>query len=34
LTAAGAAALRVHLNTQKDVAEVGLRRLEGSWGMA
>jgi DNA-binding PadR family transcriptional regulator len=34
LTAAGAAALRVHLTTQKDVAEVGLRRLDASWGLA
>jgi DNA-binding PadR family transcriptional regulator len=32
LTATGAAALRVHLATQRRVAEVGLRRLAGSFG--
>jgi DNA-binding PadR family transcriptional regulator len=34
LTAAGAEALRVHLETQHSIAEVGLRRLAGNWGMA
>jgi DNA-binding PadR family transcriptional regulator len=34
LTAAGAEALRVHLADQRKVAEVGLRRLAGSWGKA
>jgi DNA-binding PadR family transcriptional regulator len=34
LTAAGAAALRAHLASQRRVAEVGLRRLAGSWGQA
>ena len=32
LTADGAAALRVHLDAQRRVADVGLRRLAGSWG--
>jgi DNA-binding PadR family transcriptional regulator len=31
LTAAGAAALRVHLDAQRHVAEVGLGRLAGTW---
>lgn len=34
LTATGAAALRVHLATQRRVADLGLRRLAGSWGTA
>jgi DNA-binding PadR family transcriptional regulator len=34
LTGAGAAALRAHLDTQRQIAEVGLRRLSGSWGAA
>jgi DNA-binding PadR family transcriptional regulator len=34
LTAAGAAALRVHLDAQRRVADVGLRRLAGNWGTA
>src|ERR1700730_9128061 len=34
LTAAGATALRAHLDTQRRVAELGLRRLAGSWGTA
>jgi DNA-binding PadR family transcriptional regulator len=34
LTAAGAAALRVHLDAQRQTAEVGLRRLAGTWGTA
>ncbi len=34
LTAAGARALRAHLESQRQVAEVGLRRLAGSWGAA
>jgi DNA-binding PadR family transcriptional regulator len=33
LTAHGAEALRVHLDTQRRVANLGLRRLAGSWGM-
>jgi DNA-binding PadR family transcriptional regulator len=32
LTAAGAAALRVHLDAQRRVADLGLRRLAGTWG--
>jgi DNA-binding PadR family transcriptional regulator len=32
LTAAGAAALRAHLNDQRRVADVGLRRLATGWG--
>jgi DNA-binding PadR family transcriptional regulator len=34
LTAAGAAALRIHLDAQRQAAEVGLRRLAGNWGIA
>lgn len=34
LTASGAAALRDHLAAQRRVADVGLRRLSGSWGPA
>jgi DNA-binding PadR family transcriptional regulator len=34
LTTAGAAALREHLEVQRNVAELGLRRLAGSWGTA
>jgi DNA-binding PadR family transcriptional regulator len=34
LTAGGAAALSEHLNAQRQVAEVGLSRLAGSWGVA
>jgi len=34
LTAMGATALRVHLATQRRVADIGLRRLAGSWGPA
>lgn len=34
LTAAGAAALRAHLNAQRRAADVGLRRLARSWGTA
>jgi DNA-binding PadR family transcriptional regulator len=34
LTAAGAAALRSHLDGQRRVAEVGLRRLDAGWGAA
>ena len=32
LTAAGAQALQAHLRAQRHVADVGLRRLAGSWG--
>ncbi|SRR6266567_4601571 len=32
LTAMGATALRAHLDDQRRVADVGLRRLAGSWG--
>jgi len=32
LTAAGADALRAHLDAQRRVADVGLRRLAGTWG--
>jgi DNA-binding PadR family transcriptional regulator len=32
LTAAGAAALRAHLDTQRKVIDLGLRRLAQSWG--
>ena len=32
LTAAGARALREHLQAQRKVADVGLRRLAGTWG--
>ncbi|MGH3289792.1 MAG: PadR family transcriptional regulator [Streptosporangiaceae bacterium] len=34
LTAAGAQALRVHLDAQRKVADLGLRRLAGHWGLA
>jgi DNA-binding PadR family transcriptional regulator len=34
LTAAGAAALRAHLDAQRRVADVGLRRLAQTWGTA
>jgi DNA-binding PadR family transcriptional regulator len=34
LTAAGAQALRAHLADQREVAEVGLRRLARTWGPA
>src|ERR1700745_3605057 len=34
LTAAGAGALHAHLQAQRHVADVGLRRLAGSWGVA
>ena len=34
LTAAGATALRAHLAAQRRVADIGLRRLTGSWGPA
>jgi DNA-binding PadR family transcriptional regulator len=34
LTAVGAEALRTHLSTQRRVADLGLRRLAGSWGLA
>jgi DNA-binding PadR family transcriptional regulator len=34
LTAVGAGALRSHLATQRRIADVGLRRLAGSWGPA
>lgn len=34
LTAAGAVALRAHLDAQRRVAEVGLRRLAHHWGTA
>jgi DNA-binding PadR family transcriptional regulator len=34
LTAAGAAALRAHLEARRQVADVGLRRLAGNWGAA
>jgi DNA-binding PadR family transcriptional regulator len=33
LTAAGAAALATYLKAQRDVAEVGLRRLASSWAL-
>jgi DNA-binding PadR family transcriptional regulator len=32
LTAAGAEALREHLDTQQRIAAIGLERLAGSWG--
>ncbi len=32
LTAVGAEALRVHLGSQRKIAEVGLKRLAGTWG--
>lgn len=34
LTAAGARALSTYLQSQRSVAEVGLRRLSSSWGLA
>jgi len=34
LTAAGATVLRSHLAAQRRVADLGLRRLAGSWGPA
>jgi len=34
LTARGAAALREQLARQRQVADVGLRRLTGNWGMS
>ncbi|MGD0391992.1 MAG: PadR family transcriptional regulator [Acidimicrobiales bacterium] len=34
LTASGAVALRAHLDAQRHVANLGLRRLTGSWGSA
>jgi DNA-binding PadR family transcriptional regulator len=34
LTAAGAAALKAHLDAQRRVADVGLRRLSAHWGVA
>ena len=34
LTAVGAEALRSHLATQRRIADVGLRRLAGTWGPA
>jgi DNA-binding PadR family transcriptional regulator len=34
LTPPGAAALRAHLDAQRHVANLGLRRLTGSWGSA
>jgi DNA-binding PadR family transcriptional regulator len=34
LTAVGAQALRAHLDAQRQVADVGLRRLASSWGIA
>jgi DNA-binding PadR family transcriptional regulator len=34
LTAVGAEALRSHLAAQRRIADVGLRRLAGSWGAA
>jgi DNA-binding PadR family transcriptional regulator len=34
LTAAGAAALQAHLDAQRRVTEVGLRRLRSNWGTA
>jgi DNA-binding PadR family transcriptional regulator len=34
LTATGATALREHLATQRRVADIGLRRLAGTWGTA
>jgi DNA-binding PadR family transcriptional regulator len=33
LTAVGAATLRAHLDAQRRVADVGLRRLAGNWGL-
>jgi DNA-binding PadR family transcriptional regulator len=34
LTAAGAVALKAHLDAQRRVVDVGLRRLAGNWGTA
>jgi len=34
LTAVGAASLRAHLDAQRHVADLGLRRLARSWGAA
>jgi len=34
LTAVGAQALRAHLDTQRQIADVGLRRLATGWGHA
>jgi DNA-binding PadR family transcriptional regulator len=34
LTAAGAEVLHAHLQAQRHVADVGLRRLAGNWGVA
>jgi DNA-binding PadR family transcriptional regulator len=34
LTAAGAEVLHAHLQAQRHVADVGLRRLAGNWGLA
>jgi DNA-binding PadR family transcriptional regulator len=34
LTAVGATALRAHLDAQRRVADLGLRRLASSWGAA
>src|SRR5271170_52786 len=34
LTAVGAEALRTHLATQRRIADLGLRRLAGTWGPA
>jgi DNA-binding PadR family transcriptional regulator len=34
LTAAGAVALKAHLDAQRRIADVGLRRLAGNWGVA
>jgi DNA-binding PadR family transcriptional regulator len=34
LTAAAAVALKAHLDAQRRVADVGLRRLAGNWGAA
>jgi DNA-binding PadR family transcriptional regulator len=34
LTAVGAEALRTHLSAQRSIAELGLRRLAGTWGGA
>ena len=34
LTAAGAQALHAHLQAQRHVADIGLRRLSGSWGVS
>ena len=33
LTAVGATALRAHLDAQRRVADLGLRRLAGNWGL-